>query len=131
MAEDAPRVVIVEDDDDTRSFLVDLFVSEGYAVRAAGDPEGAYAAIRDFDPMLAVLDVMLPRESGFDIYRAVMKEREHLPAIFVTAKPSDLPRLHARVLGAVGFFRKPFDAEDLLAAARAAITGPRTPSEAA
>ena len=130
MPEDAPRVVIVEDDDDTRSFLVDLFVSEGYAVRAAADPEGAYAAIRDFDPALAILDVMLPRESGFDIYRAVSKERE-LPAIFITAKPSDLPRLHARSLGAAGFFRKPFDAEELLAAARAALARPRATHEAA
>jgi len=115
------RIVIVEDDEDTRTFLVDLFESDGYAVRGAADPEGAYAAIRDFDPVLVIMDVMLPRESGFDIYRNVRKQRGDLPAIFVTAKPTDLPRLYAKELGASGFFRKPFDAEKLLASARAAV----------
>jgi DNA-binding response OmpR family regulator len=118
------RVVIVEDDEDTRTFLVDLFESDGWAVRGAGDPEGAYAAIRDSNPALVVLDVMLPRESGFDIYRNVLKLRAALPAIFVTAKPTDLPRLYARELGAKDFFRKPFDAERLLASARAAVAAP-------
>src|SRR5437870_4353297 len=102
------RVVVVEDDDDTRTFLTDLFESDGWEVRGASDPESAHAAIRDFAPDLVVLDVMIPRESGFDIYRKVQKARE-LPAIFITAKPTDLPRLYAKELGARDFFRKPFD----------------------
>jgi DNA-binding response OmpR family regulator len=117
-----PRLVIVEDDDDTRSFLVDLFETDGWDVKAAGDPEGAYAAIRATDPDLLVLDVMLPRESGFDIYRKV---NGRAAAIFITAKPTDLPRLYARELGAAGFFRKPFVGDELLASARAAIAAPR------
>jgi two-component system OmpR family response regulator len=116
-----PRIVIVEDDDDTRAFLEDLFATDGFLVRVAADPEGAYAAIRDFDPALVVLDVMLPRESGFEIYRNVRKIRGELPAIFITAKPTDLPRLTAEELGAQGFFRKPFDADELLRSAHAAL----------
>ena len=131
MTETRARVVIVEDDEDTRTFLVDLFESDGWTVRGAADPEGAYAAIRDSDPALVIMDVMLPRESGFDIYRNVRKLRGDLPAIFVTAKPTDLPKLYAKELGAKDFFRKPFDAEKLLASARAAVVKGRDGREAA
>jgi DNA-binding response OmpR family regulator len=118
--ETRPRIVVVEDDEDTRVFLEDLFESDGFAVRSAPDPESAYSAIDDWDPLVVILDVMLPRESGFDIYRAALRTRPDLAAIFVTAKPTDLPRIYARELGAEAFFRKPFDAEKLLASARAA-----------
>lgn len=121
MDEARPRVVVVEDDEDTRIFLEDLFESEGFLVRSAQDPESAYAAIEDFKPSVLVLDVMLPRESGFDIYRTVCRRQARVPAIFVTAKPTDLPRIYARELGAEAFFRKPFDAEELLACALKAV----------
>lgn len=120
MDQPRPRVVVVEDDDDTRIFLEDLFESEGFEVRSAQDPESAYAAIEEFRPAVLILDVMLPRESGFDIYRTVCRRQQAVPAIFVTAKPTDLPRIYAHELGAEAFFRKPFDAEQLLACARKA-----------
>jgi DNA-binding response OmpR family regulator len=114
------RLVIVEDDDDTRAFLVDLFETEGWEVRSAGNPEAAYVAVRETDPDLLLIDIMLPRESGFEVYRKI---RGRAQAIFITAKPTDLPRLLARELGAVGFFRKPFDAVKLLDSARDAVLG--------
>ncbi len=121
MDESRTRVLVVEDDDDTRTFLIDLFESDGWEVRAAPDPESARAAFKDFGPALAVLDVMLPRESGFDLYRRLKDAGAVPPAIFITAKPTDLPRLYAKQLGADDFFRKPFDADKLLASARAAV----------
>src|SRR5262249_14683059 len=93
---------------------------DGFEVRSAQDPESAYAAALSWEPHVLILDVMLPRESGFDIYRSLRKQNVEIPAIFVTAKPTDLPRIYAKELGAEAFFRKPFDAEKLLASARQA-----------
>jgi two-component system OmpR family response regulator len=125
VADSRTRVLLVEDDDDTRTFLIDLFESDGWEVRAAPDPEAARAGFREFAPDLAVLDVMLPRESGFDVYRRAKEAGKVPPVIFITAKPTDLPRLYAKQLGADGFFRKPFEADALLACARAAAARAR------
>jgi two-component system OmpR family response regulator len=117
------RVVVIEDDEDARSFLEDLFSSEGWVVRSARDAEEAYGIVDELDPHLLVIDVMLPRETGFAFYRAVRRKKE-IPAIFITAKPSDLPRIYARELGASDFFRKPFDGDALLASAARVVGSP-------
>lgn len=119
-----PRVVVVEDDDDARSFIEDLFASEGYAVRSARDADEARVAVAEHSPQLLVIDIMLPRETGLSFYRDIRASGRNVPAIFITARPSDLPRIYARELGASDFFRKPFDADALLRSAARALGVP-------
>jgi two-component system phosphate regulon response regulator OmpR len=127
-----PRVVVIEDDDDARAFLEDLFLSEGYLVRSARDADEARAAIAEHSPHLLVIDIMLPRETGLSLYRGLRDAGNAVRAIFITARPSDLPRIYARELGASDFFRKPFDADALLrSAARALGVLPRSGRSAA
>jgi DNA-binding response OmpR family regulator len=110
-----PRILIAEDDGDLRQGLIDLLEAEGYRVTAAADGAEALAAYRSDPPDLLLLDVMMPRKSGFDLCREIRKQDPGTPIILLTAKGEEIDKVVGLELGADDYVTKPFGLHELRA----------------
>jgi diguanylate cyclase (GGDEF)-like protein len=113
----APRVLVVEDDEATRSALHALLADAGYGCDEARDGEAAVAAMRGGRFDLVLLDIGLPGISGADVHRLLRRDprTRFLPIIFLTAHADRQSRLEQIEAGADDYITKPYDAEELLA----------------
>ncbi|HEX6509929.1 MAG TPA: response regulator [Chloroflexota bacterium] len=109
-------VLVVDDEPDIVDFLTTVLVDEGYATETARDGVDAMAKIETVDPSLIILDLMMPRMTGFEVLDALKaRGRGSRPSIIVlSAKSSHQDILDALERGADDFIPKPFDLEDLL-----------------
>ena len=115
-----PKLLIVEDDRQTRQLLVDLLVDDGYDVRAVDDGRDALAAVEEFRPQLVVLDGQLPGVDGWSIARRI-RQRSDLPIVFVTGSDSRDCVQAGFDAGVDDYVRKPFDPEELSSRVRAVL----------
>ncbi|HEY7926989.1 MAG TPA: response regulator [Candidatus Dormibacteraeota bacterium] len=116
-------ILIVEDDASLRRFLEMRLTMDGYVTRTAADGIEALAVLDEWTPDVVVADVMMPRLSGLSLCRAI-REAPHLaaiPVILLTARNFDDEIEAVIKLGGVTFMNKPFDAEALNGALRAAL----------
>jgi two-component system alkaline phosphatase synthesis response regulator PhoP len=116
-----PRILLVEDDPGLRLTLTHRLESEGYLVDTAADGEDGLArAARDcFD--LVILDVMLPRKSGFDVCRDLRQRGLMTPVLMLTARHQVVDRVVGLKLGADDYLAKPFEMAELLARVEARL----------
>jgi DNA-binding response OmpR family regulator len=115
------RLLIVEDEKKVASFIVRGFQQEGYAVDEAYDGDtGASLAIH-FDYDAVVLDVMLPKRSGFDVIGGIRAKKPTLPVIMLTAKDDVDSRIAGLNSGADDYMVKPFAFAELSARVRALL----------
>lgn len=110
-----PRILVAEDDDNIRRGLQDTLESEGYEVTVAADGQAAIDAFREDHPDLVLLDIMMPRVSGFDVCREVRKDNASIPIIMLTAKGEEIDKVLGLGLGADDYVTKPFGVRELLA----------------
>ena len=115
-------ILVVEDDPEINSLMALTLRVEDYDVMQARDGDQALKLIGERAPDLILLDVMMPRVSGYDVARSLQDKpsTSHIPIIFVTAKTE----MEDRVFGlemAVDYVCKPFAAPELLARVRAAL----------
>ena len=108
-------ILVVDDEKNIRESLVDLLESEGYGVRTAADGVEALAAYAEARPDLMVLDVMMPKKSGYDVCREIRKSDEKLPIIMLTAKSEEVDEVLGLERGASDYVTKPFSIQVLLA----------------
>lgn len=110
-----PRVLLVEDEAGLRLTLTDRLTSEGYLVDTASDGDaGLERATRDpYD--LIVLDVMLPRMSGFDVCREARRRGVSTPILILTARGQMVDKVVGLKLGADDYVTKPFEMPELMA----------------
>ncbi len=115
------RVLVVEDDPAIRQGLVDALASEGYRPVEAEDGErGRDVAVRGaFD--LVLLDLVLPKQDGFEVLAAIRAACPTLPVIVLTARGSEDDRVRGLKLGADDYVVKPFSARELLARVQAVL----------
>jgi DNA-binding response OmpR family regulator len=115
------RVLVIEDDSAIRQGIVDALQFAGYEVLQAGDgKEGITKALQaTFD--LLLLDLVLPRCSGFEILQAVHAARPTLPVIILTARGEEQDRVQGLRLGADDYVVKPFSVRELLARVEAVL----------
>lgn len=115
------KILIAEDDPNIRIGLSATLESEGYAVTAAVD--GAQAlrlfAQERFD--LVVLDVMMPKASGYDVCRELRAKGARVPVLFLTAKGEEVDKVVGLKLGADDYVTKPFGVHELLARVEALL----------
>ncbi len=115
------KILIAEDDPNIRIGLSATLESEGYAVTAAVD--GAQAlrlfAQEKFD--LVVLDVMMPKASGYDVCRELRGKGVRVPVLFLTAKGEEVDKVVGLKLGADDYVTKPFGVHELLARVEALL----------
>ena len=136
MARAQDRVLVVDDDPGFRMLARTLLERAGLAVEVAVDGDDALAAVGRATPDLVLLDVRLPRTSGYEIYRELKDlHGEELPIIFVSGDRVDsYDRVAGLMLGADDYLVKPFDPDELLARVRRSLgrrsDGERAESEA-
>jgi DNA-binding response OmpR family regulator len=116
-----PKVLIVEDEQQMALALKDNFELEGYEVSLASDGEAGLgkATSEEFD--LILLDIMLPKISGFDICQNVRKKGIVTPIIMLTARSTDYDKVRGLEYGADDYVTKPFSLIELLARAKAVL----------
>jgi DNA-binding response OmpR family regulator len=112
-----PLVLIVEDDVDLGSSIVEYLKEEGIDAKLARDGDQAMRMVDAMAPSVVVLDLMMPRRDGFSVLRELRSDGRiaTLPVIVVTAIFGLSERLYATELGAADYITKPFKLEDLLA----------------
>jgi len=113
------RILIVEDEDQARTLLENIFVLAGFAVQTATNGAEALRRLRDRDnvPDLVVLDLLLPWVNGFEVLATIREDAAlaTLPVLVITATPASQSDLQA--YAPLTVVRKPFDAEDLVVTA--------------
>lgn len=111
----ATHILVVEDDRNIRMGLTDTLESEGYRVTAAEDGEEAARLLAGSDFDLVLLDIMMPKKSGYDLCRSIRSEKADLPVIMLTAKSEEIDKVVGLELGADDYVTKPFGVRELLA----------------
>jgi len=108
-------VLVVDDHRQLRALVRASLESAGFNVLEATDGDEALAYVRAVRPDLILLDIMMPRVSGWDVIADLLAERstDEIPIVFISARTEVADRLRAFELGAQGFVTKPFDPDVL------------------
>ena len=115
------RILVVEDDPAILRGLADNLEFESHEVLTAGDGETGYRLIHEKKPDLVVLDLMLPKLSGYELCRKVRGEGNTTPILMLTARGEEADRVLGLDLGADDYVTKPFSVRELLARVRAIL----------
>jgi len=123
----AGKRILVVDDDVKTTELVKLYLKrDGYRVLTAYDGVEAIRLAKESHPDLVVLDLMLPRLDGFEVFRMLRSDSD-VPVIMLTARTTEQDRLAGLDLGADDYVIKPFSPKELAARVRAVLR--RLPEE--
>jgi two-component system response regulator ResD len=114
------HVLVVDDEPIVRDVLSRYLVRSGYSVGSAGDGEAALTAFEAKPPDLVLLDLMLPRLDGIEVFRRI-RERASTPVIMLTAKGAEADRIAGLELGADDYVTKPFSPREIVARVRAVL----------
>lgn len=115
------RILIVEDEPSMQMGLADNLSFEGYRVEVAADGEQGLGLLLSRRYSLVVLDVMMPKMSGFDVLRSMRGKGLRTPVIMLTARGQELDRVLGLELGADDYIVKPFSLREFLARVRAVL----------
>ncbi|AZS15034.1 response regulator transcription factor [Paenibacillus motobuensis] len=110
------KVLILEDEESIRSFIVINLKRNGFEVLEAGDGHEALAKLQSVpDIDIALLDVMVPGIDGFEVCRRIRETNERIGIIFLTAKVQEQDKVYALSVGADDHVSKPFSPTELIA----------------
>jgi two-component system alkaline phosphatase synthesis response regulator PhoP len=120
------KILIVDDEPHLRMLIqqtLEELEDEGVEILTAANGDEALQTIRDQQPNLVFLDVMMPKKNGFDVCQAVKHEMGlgHIHIILLTAKGQEFDRQRGQDVGADLYMTKPFDPDALVAKARAVL----------
>src|SRR4030042_5280696 len=116
----ANKILIVEDDPNLLETLKYNLKKESYEVVTAADGEQALEVARKEKPDLILLDIMLPKLSGFEVCRILRKEMTS-PILMLTAKADETDKIVGLEIGADDYVTKPFSMRELVARGRAMV----------
>jgi len=105
----AARVLVVDDDPATVELLQDFLVAKGYEVLTAADGAEALRTVKEEQPHLILLDVMLPKMDGLEVLRQVQQFDQKVGVIMVTGVNEEAIGQQAMALGAFDYIVKPLD----------------------
>jgi len=121
--ERAPRVLIADDDPQGVELLEAYLSDSGYELQTASDGEETLRKVREWQPDLVLLDIMMPRISGFQVCKSLRADPQTrgIAVLMITAldQPSDIDR--AVDAGTEEFLTKPINKTDLLLCVRALL----------
>jgi two-component system sensor histidine kinase/response regulator len=114
-AQTGGRILVVDDEEKCRRFLVDLLSAEGYTVQAAVDGMEALQRVAEFKPEVILLDVMMPKLDGIETCRRLKTDpvTDSIPVLLTTALHERANRLRGIQAGANDFLTKPIDPEEI------------------
>ena len=111
-ADDAPHLLVVDDDRRIRALLSRFLLGEGYRVTTAETAREARAKLEGLHFDLLILDVMMPGENGFDLARAI-RAGSAVPILMLTARDEKESRIKGLEIGADDYLAKPFEPREL------------------
>jgi DNA-binding response OmpR family regulator len=113
-------ILIAEDEPAILESLDFILRRAGWSIESVTDGEAALTAVRRHKPRVVVLDVMLPKRSGFEVLKLIRADAltRDLPVLILTAKGQAQDRRTAEELGADGFVTKPYANADVIGAVR-------------
>jgi DNA-binding response OmpR family regulator len=124
------RILVAEDEPGIAMALDDDLTMDGYDVEVAGDGELASRRAREGDFDLLLLDIMLPRKSGFDVCRELRWAGLQIPILMLTAKTQESDKVVGLDLGADDYVTKPYSPHELRARVRALLRRSTPPAPA-
>jgi DNA-binding response OmpR family regulator len=119
-----PRVLIVDDEPEIVRGIEDNLRFEGYQTLAATNGETGLALACQEAPDLILLDIMMPRVSGWDVCRELRRRGIDVPVIMLTARAEETDRVRGLELGADDYITKPFSVRELMARVHAVLRRP-------
>jgi cyclic di-GMP phosphodiesterase len=110
-------ILVADDNEANRELFSDLLSAEGYKVISAADGQQARQAVESGSIDLALLDVLMPRPTGFEVCQAMKSKPETrlIPVVLITSLNSDDDRIQGIMCGADDFLSKPVNKHELLA----------------
>lgn len=113
-------ILIAEDEPSILESLDFILRRAGWSISAVTDGDAVLDAVRRLRPRMVVLDVMLPKRSGFDVLKQIRAnvELRSMPVLILTAKGQQQDRRTAEELGADGFVTKPYANAEVVGAVR-------------
>jgi len=115
------RILVVEDDAAILRGLKDNLAAESYEVVTAADGAEGLRLSQEREPDLIILDLMLPKLSGYEICRKLRDQGSHVPILMLTARGDEADRILGLDIGADDYVGKPFSVRELLARVRALL----------
>jgi DNA-binding response OmpR family regulator len=115
------RILVVDDEPAILRGVADNLKRELHEVLTAGDGETAYRLVKEKKPDLVILDLMLPKLSGYEVCRQMRKDGIPTPILMLTARGEETDRVIGLDMGADDYVTKPFSVRELLARVRALL----------
>ena len=115
------RILVVEDEPAMQNGLRDNLEVDGYEVTVVGDGQEGLRNLVERTWDLVILDVMLPKKSGYDVLREARAKGVHAPVIMLTAKGEEVDKVLGLELGADDYITKPFSLREFLARVKAVL----------
>jgi two-component system response regulator MprA len=117
----AQTVLVIEDNPDVLSLIQRMLTANGFTVVSASDGDTGLAEALDREPDLVILDVGLPRRSGFEVAREMRLRGFRAPVLMLTARDTVSDKVTGLDAGADDYLAKPFDTDELIARVKALI----------
>jgi len=115
-----PLILVVDDEEQIRETVAQFLEKEGYRIRKAANGQEALEKFNNKIPDLILLDLMLPRITGFDVCKEIRKTSQ-VPIIMLTAKGEEIDKLIGLELGADDYITKPFSLREVEARIKAVL----------
>jgi two-component system response regulator CpxR len=124
------KVLIIDDDEELCELVSEYLGAEGFETEAVHDGETGLKRALTGEYGLAILDVMLPKMSGFEVLRS-LRTNSKMPVLMLTARGDDVERIVGLEIGADDYLPKPFNPRELVARLRAILRRVQTTGEEA
>jgi twitching motility two-component system response regulator PilG len=113
---ETPRVLLVDDSRVVRKIVEMTLWREHIEVVSATDGLGALTAVRDTQPDLMLLDILLPHMDGYQVCQVVRHHQDYrdLPILLLSGKDSVVDRIRGRLVGSTDYISKPFEPAELV-----------------
>lgn len=123
------RILVVDDDKNTRRLMQAVLQNEGYSVLDAKNGEDALAVMDTEHVDLVVLDIMMPQMDGYEFTETLRKSNNNLPILMVSAKQLPADKKKGFLVGTDDYMTKPIDEEEMLLRIRALLRRAQIASE--
>lgn len=114
------HILIADDNQDITDILSTYAMKEGFNAVVASDGEEALKLFHEYNPAVVLLDVMMPKEDGYEVCRQI-RSKSNVPVILITARGEDFERIMGLDIGADDYIVKPFSPSEVMARVRAVL----------
>jgi len=109
------KILIIEDNPGIQMSLMDQFEADGYSAFISGNGNDGLKMVKDHNPDLIILDIMLPGLDGYEVCKIIRMEGNTTPVIMLTVKNQEIDKILGLELGADDYVTKPFSVRELSA----------------